>query len=397
MLKSEKLKAQLVAKNDEFETLSDPERAMALGDLMKLAQDYSNALASEAEQRASLEAVDPETLERRSLLKRAKVSDFVKAVIEHRPVTGASAEARAAFGCLSEHEIPLELFEPTDKQKAVTPAPAAGSRPLNVRPAQPYVYSRSTAGYLGVDMPTVEAGVPGYPVLTTGTPSGMVAKDGKATDTAAAITVLKSDAKRLTGAYVVRHEDMAVFPELEPALRRDIPMSLANTLDQQLLAGSGTSPELKSLLSQLTDPTANTTTEKFGTFISTITGLIDGVHAYELMDLKALVGMKTYEKMTETFAANTATSAADYLHDKIGGLRATKRIAKPASDDQQAIVRLGMEPMCAVMPVWGGVQLIDDPYTGAKNGQRTITAVQLVGDVLLLRSDAFKQVDFHLN
>ena len=101
--------------------------------------------------------------------------------------------------------------------------------------------------------------------------------------------------------------------------------------------------------------------------------------------------------MSETFAMNTAISSADYLHDKIGGLRASNRIAAPSGGDQQGVVRLGMEPMCAVMPVWGGVQLIDDPYTDAGKGHRTITAYQLVSDVLLLRSDAFKQIDFDLS
>ena len=195
----------------------------------------------------------------------------------------------------------------------------------------------------------------------------------------------------------MRVEDVSQFPQLENALRQDIPRSIANTFDQQLLAGSGASPQLKSLLSILGDPAASTSVETFATFISTITGLVDGLYAYELADLRALVGMKTYEKMTETFADNTAVSSADYLHEKIGGLRASNRIAGPSGGDQQGIVRLGMEPMVAVSPVWGGIQLIDDPYTDAGKGHRTITAYQLVSDVLLLRPDAFAQIDFDLS
>ena len=350
-------------------------------------------MKQENAERAALGMPDSETLEKQALLQKASVGDFVKALLDHKPVAGASAEARAAFGCTNEFEIPLELFE-----KAVTPAPAPapGDRPVTVAPVQPYVYQRTVAGYLGVDMPSVSGGEQAYPVLTTNTPAGPKAKDAAADSTAAGITVHKAEAKRLAGSYVVRVEDMAMFPQLEGALRQDIPRSIASTLDQQLLAGSGSGAQLASLFSILGNPTANQVVETFATFISTITGNIDGLHAYQLEDLKALVGMKTYEKMTELFAVNTAVSAADYLHDRIGGLRASKRIAAPVSDNQDGIVRLGMESMVAVAPVWGGIQLIDDPYTGAAKGQRTITAYQLVSDVLLLRPDAFEQIDFHL-
>ena len=396
MLKSDKIKIEL---SQHREKVGDVKNIDSWSRKNKeLEQAYQAALTHESAERAALGVMDTETLEKQALLHKASVGDFVKSLLVHKPVVGASAEARAAFGCIGEYEVPLELFEPAGKQKAVTPAPATGERPIDVKPVQPHSYQRTVAGNegAGIDMPNVGGGEQAFPVLTTGTPASMKGKDGAADSTAAAITIHKAEAKRLTGSYVVRVEDMAMFPQLEGALRQDIPRSIANTLDQQLLAGSGSGAQLASLFSLLTDPTADQVVETFATFISTITGNLDGLHAYELADLRALVGMKTYEKMTELFAVNTAVSAADYLHNRIGGLRASKRIPAPVSDNQDGIVRLGMESMVAVAPVWGGIQLIDDPYTNAAKGQRTITAFQLVSDVLLLRPDAFKQVDFHL-
>ena len=399
MLKSEKLKQELDEKNVLLGKLSkgSDEWQKQTSEYINLAKEVADAVVAETKQRASIGAMGAEDLEKQALLQKANVSDFVKALLDHKSITGASAEARSAFGCIGEYEIPLELFEPADKQKAITPAPSTGDRPVDVKPVQPFVYQRTVAGYLGIDMPVVSGGEQGYAVLTTQTPSAPKAKDAAADSTAAAITVHKSNVKRLTGSYVVRVEDVSQFPQLENALRQDIPRSIANTFDQQLLSGSGAAPQLKSLLSILGDPAASTAVETFATFISTITGLVDGLFAYELKDLKALVGMKTYEKMTEIFAMNTAVSSADYLHDKIGGLRASNRIASPSGGDQQGIVRLGNESMVAVSPVWGGIQLIDDPYTDAGKGHRTITAYQLVSDVLLLRPDAFKQIDFDLS
>ncbi len=398
MLKSQKLQQELAEKAAKIKTLQEgtKEYASLAVEIASLGLGASMEVQKEIKARAELGAQDGTDLEKQSLIKRARVGDFIKSVIEHTPVKGASAEAREAFGCSGEHEIPLELFEPIDKTKAVTPAPASGSRPVEMGPTQPYLYQRTVAGFLGIDMPNVGSGVQAYPVLTTATPVAMKGKDEAAPDKAAAITVLKSNVKRCTGSFVTRVEDMAIFPELEPALRRDIPRSIANTLDDQLLKGTGSAPELKSLFSQLTDPTADTDTEGFGTFISTVVGQIDGVHAYSVKDLYALVGKKTYEVMAGLFQANTAVSTADYLEDRLGGLRGTNRIAVPASDNQHGIVRLGMESMCAVAPVWGGIQLVADPYTGAGKGQHILTAYQLISDVLLLRSEAFKQVDFHL-
>lgn len=351
------------------------------------------AEAGERDQLSRDAPLTGEDLEKQALLERASVSDFLKALIEHQPVKGASAEARAAFGCVGEHEVPLELFTPKGT-KAVTPAP--GTVDIDVRPVQPFVYQRSVAGFLGIDMPNVGSGIPAYPVLTTNTPAGMKGKGEAADSTAAAVTVSKGNCKRITGAYQLRVEDLAVFPQIEPALRRDLPMSLRNTLDDQILNGNGTAPNLKSIFSQLTDPTADTTTEDFGRFVSTVSGKVDGTYAYGLSDLYLLCGLQTHELMRGTFATGTAVSSADYLTDKLGGLRVSGKIPAPQSDDQQAILRRGMVPMSAVMPVWGGINLIADPYSDSTKGMTTVTAYQLVSDVLILRGDAWLQIDFHV-
>ena len=139
-------------------------------EIVSLIPEFSKAIVAETEQRADLTSVSSEDLEKRELLKNASVGDFVKALLDHKSVTGASAEVRAAFGCTGEYEIPLELFEQSDKQKAVTPAPPTGDRPVNVGPVQPFVYQRTVAGFLGIDMPVVSGGEQGYPVLTTQVP-----------------------------------------------------------------------------------------------------------------------------------------------------------------------------------------------------------------------------------
>ena len=50
----------------------------------------------------------------------------------------------------------------------------------------------------------------------------------------------------------------------------------------------------------------------------------------------------------------------------------------------------------AVMPVWSSLELIRDQYSAAGKGEVVVTGIMLVGDVVLLREDAFVQDSYRL-
>lgn len=298
------------------------------------------------------------------------------------------AELRSAFGLTGDHEIPHELFE----ARAATEAP--NTKPIKERPVVPMIYKRTESAYLGIEMPQIGPGVASFPALTTGTPAGMKAGGGAADSTAAGFTVATSSPKRVTGQFQVRYEDLAVFPQLEDALRKDIPRSLANEVSAQILTGNGTAPNLNGLFKRLTDADAESTKNTAKTFISTVVGSLDGLNGYELSDLRTLVGKATFVAMSGAYFDNTAVSALVYLKDHTGGVRMSDRIPAVSSDVQSAVVRIGTESGAAVSGVYGGVQLIRDQYTGAGKGEVTVTALQLLSDLHVLRSGAFKEVSF---
>ena len=258
------------------------------------AQKTLDAASLEVREALKAEPIDPlvtdpgdgdaEERERQKLTKDARVGDFVAGFLDGGPVEGASAECRSAFG-LTGYEIPLPLFEPrrgrqVAETRAATAAPS--DTPTEASPVQPYIYSRGVAAFLGVDLVSVGSGAHTFPALTTGTPSGMKTKGSAADETAAVIAADAQTAKRCTGAFRVRYEDLAVFPEMEDALRRDIPNSLAQTVDKQLVNGSGSGGQLASLRSQLTAATAETTRETFVTHIAKVAALVDGRYAGSL-------------------------------------------------------------------------------------------------------------------
>ena len=215
---------------------------------------------------------------------------------------------------------------------------------------------------------------------------------------AAVITASANTARRITGAFEIAYEDLSIFPQLEDALRRDIPMSVSNNIDVQIVNGDGSAPNLVSLRSQITAATAETTTETYGTYAEKAAALIDGRYASELRDVRQLVGLKTYENAIGVFATSTAVSAEESLVRRTAGFRATStdRIPAPSSHVQTGLARLGMAPMSAAVAVWGGIRLIRDELSEAKAGKILVTALQLASDVVLVHTGAFKATSFKL-
>ncbi|MCY4510479.1 MAG: hypothetical protein OXG35_26505 [Acidobacteria bacterium] len=209
-----------------------------------------------------------------------------------------------------------------------------------------------------------------------------------------------ADPRRLTGSFMIRKEDIAKLPNMEPALRENLSMVLSDELDKQLVNGNGTAPNLNGVLQQLTDPSNPAAgAETYARYQTALSSHIDGLFAVGPMDVRALVGVHTMRHMLGVYRANEdATTAYDMATNRYGGVRATHRIADPASNFQQAIIRRANPAgdRVAVAPVWMGMEIIRDVYTKAREGQVQVTGTVLVGGIVLLRSDAFVQDSFRV-
>ena len=403
-----------------LETLTDEQRAECdtlTGSYKDQETQYRAALVSEgdeAEQRAAGHTAETaEQRERRELRGKAKLSRFIHAAIEKRGIDGAEAEYAAAADCPG--LVPLELFGGTAEQRAaewrarqsgsvehraVTDAPADANIARNQAPVVPAIFDRSVAPFLGIEMPTAGIGIASYPVLSTSLTGGIVAEDADAAETEGAFTVTDADPRRLTGALRIRREDVAKLTDLESSLRENLSMVISDEFDKQLVTGDNVSPNLDGVLRQLTNPNAPAASaETFGRFAAAFGSHIDGLYAAMPGDVRALVGPATMRHMVSTFGgANSDRSAYSYLSTEFGGVRASRRIADPANNIQQAIIRRTNPAgdRVAVAPVWGGLELIRDPYTQAGKGQISVTAIMLVGGVVMLRADAFVQDSFRL-
>lgn len=333
---------------------------------------------------------DAEARERRELRGKARVSDFVTAVLTGRPIRGASSEYAEAAG--TPGVMPLDLLD-APEERAVTPGPS-NETVTSTRPTVPHAFARTDAAALGISMPMVSPGEAHFPALTTAPPAGTKAKDGAAAATAAAFTLTKRTPGRITGQFVVRVEDLALFPAMESDLRRGIAGAMADNLDDQVIDGDGNAPNLSGLFHQATDVAAAGAVETFATGVSRFAGLIDGKHSNGWGDVRALIGTDTFALYAALFQSNGDMSLYDYLMGKLGGLRVSTRVPAKASSAQKGIAILGAQGQPITVPVWKGVEFIVDPYTQAGKGQRVITALTLVGSPFIPYGTA-QAIEFH--
>ena len=377
---TEEERAELTKLTDEIQGLEVEFRAAVAAE--------ENVEPGETEKVEATE--DTETRERRELRSKARVSDFVTAVLTGRPVTGASGEYADAVGVPG--FMPLDLLEtpgaafidvarfPEVEKRAITPGPADDTVTAT-QPTVPFAFARTDAAALGIAMPMVAPGEQHYPALSTAPPAGPKAADGAAAQTAAAFTLTKRDPKRITGQFLIRLEDLALLPSMEEDLRRGIASAMADSLDAQVINGNGSSPNLSGLFNQSTDVAVDGTKETFGTAIERFAGVVDGKQANGFGDIRALIGVATFALYAAIFANSNKgdISAYDHLTSKLGMLRVSTRVPAVASNGQKAIAVLGAQGQPISVPIWRGIELIVDPYTQAAKGQRVVTAVTLIG------------------
>ena len=397
--------------------LSDDERAKMDVDTRRAQQievEYRRALVVEGavEQRAAETEPDAEMRERLELRSAASLTQYITAAIAGRGVAGAEAELQAAAGITE--GIPLELFD-TLETRADAPTGAPSTVGINLDRIRPAVFANSVLPRLGVEMPRVPSGSYASATISTSMTAASEAKGGVADSTAAVFTVSSVSPKRISARMSIRIEDIAAVGQanFESALRENLSLVLSDELDKQGLNGTGgnSGAELEGLFEALTNPTAApSAVSDFDAVAGVFADCIDGLWANTLQDVTVVCGPASYALASKTFqSANNykgEMSAAAYAAANTGGLWTNKRMPNAATfmsvtHIQQAIAYRKSRSMMggagamrtAVCPHWNQVS-IDDIYSGSAQGERYFTLHVLLGDVIVVQPDAYKQVAF---
>ena len=315
-----------------------------------------------------MHGVTPEERAFRDLDHRAELRHAFRSVMDGKPLTGAAKELQEHRG-LSGHDLPWDLVAPRPVARtearaehrvdAVSAAPADSH--LQQQTILGRVFARSATAALGVAMPMVATGEQNFPVVTTSDTASILAKDAAEGDAAdAGITAHVISPTRLQRSYVFRREDQAVLAGLEEALRADLSMAVSDLLDQQVLAGDGsTGAEFPGFLATAAnggignrgDSPARVT---FALAAGETARGIDGKFAGGLSECAVVIGDDTARDLAGKFQNQDSDSALAYMSRTTARAMASANIPAVAADFQEAVLaRMGAAGANAVCPTWG--------------------------------------------
>ena len=355
--------------------------------------------------------VDAEMRERLELRSRATLTNYLLSASRGQLCNGPEAELQQAAGVT---QIPIELFDVERRAEhrvdATTPAPATGTG-VNLQPVFPLIYARAILPRLGVAMPRTASGAYSTATITAGLSAVAKTKGDPQESTAATLTPKSTEPHRVSARLSIALEDVAKVgaANFEAQLRNALMLALSDRLDHLALTGDGTDPNPQGLLAQLTAPAnAPTAVVDFNGFVQLASDGIDGGPWSETMDaVKLLVNADSMRLAERTFQTASSyqgeKSAGAYLREKTGGFMSSSRMPATASTVAQCLrVRMGTQGLAGVdamylatCPVWNEVA-VDDIYSDSASGIRHFTMHNLIGDVLIIQSDAYERVDIKI-
>ena len=332
-----------------------------------------------------------ETEQRNADVPNVELRNYIAAAVEGRQVSGAEKELLEERNLIGvDGIIPWEAIAPRETEQRAdaetsVAAAALGSTQMNILPR---IFNRTGASHLGVMMPMVSRGDAVYSVLTGGDAGAIKAQGVEHDAVAAVFTGQTIKPTRLTARYVIAVEDMARFNSLEDTLRADLRSALGVQLDNQIINGSGTAPNLKGLVKSLGTVKKADAEADYAGYKAVVSGGVDGKYAGMMSDVRVLIGQQTFNHaISKENAASGETGYEVMQRFTNNGVLVSAQLPAKDGDKNQRILRTTMGSD-AIAPIWEGVQLIRDPYSKAQAGEVSLTAIMLAG-FSLLRTDAF--------
>ena len=346
--------------------------------------------------------------EHAQLVDRSRLSTFVRAASrgEQIPANTPEHELLDADGVtLSEGVvIPHRLMvdDPALRRADVATTSTVQDGPLGQFPWGDVIYNTRVTEMLGISRFAVDYGRRETVLLSTGATASMVAEGAARDSTAAAFTVQAMDPHRLQARFTLTDEAMlSAGPMLESSLRRNLQAAIADRLEEQLLVGDGSGANLGGFLddsSGLTVVPDPTSVVNFSTGANLSADLVDGRHASRSRDVAVALPVGVQILLARTYPANTAgttlydaTAAGDILERRSRDVRVSAHLPNTAAI-RTGLARRGMDPLAAVLAIWGGgLSILRDPYTDASEAKTHLTA-RLYVDFAIPRPQAFARV-----
>lgn len=372
---------------------------------------YRAALIAEDEERreAGAELETKTDREWSDLVARFEIRQVASALDEGRAFEGETAEIVSemrASGSYRGIPVPLEALVETRAGETI----ASGTPdPVAVRPTIDRLFADSVAARMGVQTINIGAGGVDYPVVTSAVSAGWA--NGELADvpgpTAFAVTdtSLRPDHTLGVQMEVSRKAMKQSGTGLESAIRRDMAEAIRTAMDQAVFRGSGATGEPTGILtSALAAAATHTDVDAPVTWAAIraqvvafmaanaasspaqvrlmirpeIWSALDGAYLNDgaAVDPLVVTGDSEWQFLTRNIPTSNIVMTSNALAAPAGGPPATSNALLTTNAG-------GVAP--ALVGVWGGVDMIRDPFSLAQSGQLKLTGL-VTCDVAVLRS-----------
>lgn len=345
---------------------------------------------NETRYRAALIAEDTERREAGADLETRSDREFAELVgrFELRQVALSLDEGRALSGATK--EVVDELRNAGGYQGVPVPYAALETRagetvaadqitPKSIRPVIDRLFPASVASRLGVQSINITSGELAFPVATAGAVFGWqtteLANVGAASQYDTGERSLNPDQTGGAQMIISRKSLKQAGEGLESAIRRDLNAVIGAELDRVVINGTGTTGQPLGIIPGAAAYAITSTpvgaAASWSAFRAQIVAFMQANAITSASQVNLGFGPAIWAELDDALITGTAVSEWDRL---------TKHIAAPAISNvipaETAILTANVQGVApGYLGLYGGVDLIRDPYTKAGSGQLVLTAL----------------------
>lgn len=360
---------------------------------------YRAALIAEDEERdeAKGELETRSDREYAELVDQFELRQVALALDEGRPLDGPTAEIvqeMRSQGGYRGLPVPWLALERRAGETVASGTPD----PIQTRPIIDRLFPDSVAARMGTQLITIDAGAVEWPVVTSSVSAGWA--DGETANVAGPTAFATTDkalkpeqnlgiTMRLTRKTLKQSGDA-----LEQAVRRDMNSAIAVALDKAIFLGTGANGQPLGVITGAgtygitsTDAAA---LASWSAFRAAVVRFMTANAAGSPGAVRGLIRPELWSLLDDTLIDGTAVSEWDRLLKNIPASNiamSANALAAPSGDplETQALLTTAAGGVAPIfVGVWGGVDLIRDPYTDAQSGGLRLTALT-TADVTVAR------------
>lgn len=288
--------------------------------------------------------------------------------------------------------VPLQALEVRAGETIASGTPD----PIQTRPIIDQLFPQSVAARMGGQLINIASGEVEYPVTTQGASVGWAATEtgdvGAAQAFQTADRNLSPDNTLGCQMTLTRKSLKQSGAAIEQAVRRDMNSAIAVALDKAAFLGAGSSGEpLGIVAGQATygiDLNTINAAASYAAFRAAAVEFMVRNAATSIKDIRLMFRHELLNSLDATPLTGTAVTDLDRIAAKFGSVVSTgNALAAPTGSPLESTAVMttsvgGVAPF--FVGIWGGVDLIRDPFTKAASGQLALTGL-LTADVTVAR------------